>query len=142
MQQREAERLRMMRRLQRSDEAKLRQELEEEAARQKRELEMMRREDMRCQLAWQEEQALKAEAEKKRILEEWMKKRMVHGAGDMERVPVIARAILKVADKHDANGKLSVVEAQAHLFGSHYDEFAKWLVGNRLKNFKRFDTSR
>ena len=50
-----------------------------------------------------------------------------------------AREILALADRHQRDGQLSVVEIETFLKGSEHEEFATWLLQRRAARFKTFD---
>ena len=50
-----------------------------------------------------------------------------------------AREILALADRHQRDGQLSVVEIETFLKGSAHEEFASWLLQRRAARFKTFD---
>ena len=53
--------------------------------------------------------------------------------------PRAAREILALADRHQRDGQLSVVEIETFLKGSEHEEFATWLLQRRAARFKTFD---
>jgi len=99
---------------------------------------MLAREDYLTRQADARRKEMEVEAS---VLQGWFRKEGT-GAGDMERANVMARSIMLAGDKHDMNGSLSMVEVESHLLGSHYDDFASWLLDRRAANFRRFDVGK
>ena len=89
---------------------------------------------------WFRRQQGSATGEHKREQYDRIASEMVPEAPD--RFRQVACSIMHIGDRMDRNGELSVTEMDAFLCNTQHRDFARWMLGNSQKNFKRFDNDK